>query len=135
MTFWRPFWCFFVRSSVAALTFRHSHFRPVYWYYRPPEHGGSPAGLWSAVRCGARQHSYQFLVPGCIECGGRRVPSRASLFLSKAILPHCSGWIPETAALYYTSARYRERWVYTSWKRGQNWTDPGSKRSSQTRLI
>ncbi len=135
--------------------------------------------LWSAVRCGARQHSYKFLAPCYVECGGRQVPSRASLLLSTAIfffffffgafasvglevhefrqapayrvsiyshmdlhfvgdawsgfepgtalqqsgmlssrpcltpstaiLPHRSGQIPETAALYYRSARYRER--------------------------
>ncbi len=26
----------------------------------------------------------------------------------------------------YIRAKYQERWVYTSWKRGQNRTDPGS---------
>ncbi len=28
-TFWHPFWCFFIRSSVALLLCRHPHFRPV----------------------------------------------------------------------------------------------------------
>ncbi len=78
-----------------------------YCDYRPPERGKSPAWPWSAVRCGTRQHSYQFLVPGLVECGGRRVPSRASLYLSEVILPHHSGQIPKTAALYYTSANTR----------------------------
>ncbi len=75
---------FFVRKSVMA---RLSDFPASDWFYchyRPPRHGRSPAGLWSAVRWGVRQPSYKFLVPGR-ECGGRRDYSRASLFLSKVI--------------------------------------------------
>ncbi len=84
MMFWLPFWHFFIRRSVST--------RPPYLpasdqfccHFRPPERGRSPAGLWSAVRCGVSQHSNQFLVSGHLECGGRRVLSRAglSLFLS-----------------------------------------------------
>ncbi len=50
------------------------------------------------LQCGAciRQHFNQFLVPGRVECRGRRVLSLAGfwLFLSIVILPQCSGWIP-----------------------------------------
>jgi hypothetical protein len=44
------------------------------------------------------------LVWGPIECGGRRVLSRACslLFLSVLMLPHHSGQISETTALYIT---------------------------------
>jgi hypothetical protein len=100
---------FFVRSSVTALPFRPPRFGPVLLFYRPPERGRSPAGPWSAVWCSARQHSYQFLVLGRVEYWGRRVSSRVSLYLSKVILLHRSGRIPETAALYYTSTTYRGR--------------------------
>jgi hypothetical protein len=55
-----------------------------------------------------------------------------SLFLSVLILLHHSGQISETAALYYIPAKSRERWVYISWKRGQNSTDPGTWRTSRT---
>jgi hypothetical protein len=55
-----------------------------YCYYRPPEGRSSPAWPWSTVRCGASQHSNQFLVMGRVECGGWRVLSRArSLALNK----------------------------------------------------
>jgi hypothetical protein len=60
-----------------------------YCHYRPKRRRSS-ARPWSTV------------VPGRVEWGGRRVLSRAgfSLILSILILPHCSGRIPETAALY-----------------------------------
>ncbi len=105
-----------------------------YSYYRPPKRGKSPAMPWSPVRCGASQHSNQLLVPGHVECRGRRVLSWVGLllFLSVIMLPNSSGQIPETTALYYTPAKYRERWVYTLRQRGQNWTDPSSRRTSRT---
>jgi hypothetical protein len=98
---------FFCQMFCRGATIPTSRLGPVLLFYRPPQHGRSPAGPWSAVRCGARQHSYQFLVPGRVERRGRQVYSRVSLYLSKVILPHRSGRIPETAALYYTSATYR----------------------------
>ncbi len=121
MMFWRPFWCFFIRSPVAArpcqpplLPFGftaitdHPH-----WL---PECRRSPAVLWSAVRWSASQHSNQLIVVGSVECKGGRflVGPTLWLFLSVLMLPHSSGQISETAALHNTSAKYQERWVYTS---------------------
>ncbi len=120
MMFWHPFWCF----SSEVLLLRSPADLPAsdrfYCHYRPPERGRSPTGPWSAVRCDVSQHSNPFLVPGRIECKGTRALSQAGflLFWTKVILPHRSGWIPETAAVYYTSARYQKRWVNTLWKRG-----------------
>jgi hypothetical protein len=64
-----------------------------YYHYSPPKCGRSPAGPWSTVRGGVSQHSNQFLVPGRIVCGGRRVLIRAGLLLllSVVMLPHRSG--------------------------------------------
>jgi hypothetical protein len=55
-----------------------------YCYYRPPEGGRSPAGLWSTVRCCASHYIDWFLVLGSGECRGLRVRSWAtSVALSK----------------------------------------------------
>jgi hypothetical protein len=125
---------FFVRSFVRSNSAIFPASDWFYCYYRSPEHGRSPAGLWSTVRSGTSQHSDQFLILGCVECGGRWVLSQASLllFLNVVMLPHHSGQIPETAALYYTRAKNQERQVYTLWKRGPNQIDPGSLRTSWT---
>ncbi len=73
-----------------------------YCFYRPPECGKSPAGPWSAVRCSAGN------IPINFSSRPHRVrgeeSSQSGLSLSKVILPHHSVRIPETAALYYTSA-------------------------------
>ncbi len=71
-----------------------------YCIYRPPERGRSPAGPWSAVRCGASQQSSQFPVPGHVECGWRWVLSRAhSLVLSK--------WTAGAASIWGISQNWR----------------------------
>ncbi len=54
-----------------------------------------------------------------------------SLFLSVLMLPHHSGQISKTAAIFYTHVKDQKRWVYTSWKRGQKGLDPGSCWTSQ----
>ncbi len=56
MTSWNPFCRIFVRSLAAASLAEHPPpFARFYCIYRPPERGRSPAGPWSAVRCGASQ--------------------------------------------------------------------------------
>ncbi len=105
-----------------------------YCYYRPPKRQKSPTRPWSAVLCGASRHSNQFLVPGRFECGGEAGSQSGPLFLSVVMLPHRSGQISERAALYYTHAKHRKRWLYTLWKQGKNCTDPSSWWTSQTRL-
>jgi hypothetical protein len=126
---------FFLRSSVRRNPADLPASDRFYCYYRPPELWRSPTGPWSAAWCGTSQHSIQFLVPVCVERGGRQLLCQAglSIFLSVVMLPHRSGQIYETAVLYYIyTAKYWERWVYTLWKRGQNWTDPRSWRPSRT---
>jgi hypothetical protein len=58
--------------------------------------------LWSAVWCGASQHSIQFLVLSCAECAGDGfwVGPALLLFLSGQLGPHRSRQIPETIVLY-----------------------------------
>ncbi len=71
----------------------------------------SPAGLWSAVRRSC-QDSNQFPVLGHAEYrggGGSRFSVRLALllFLSEELVPHHSGQISETVAVYYTPANTR----------------------------
>jgi hypothetical protein len=83
---------FFVRTSVALLLCR---FRPVLLLLQTTQAREKPrqAMVRSVVWC--QSNSDQFLVPGRVEYGGL-----VSLFLSVLMLLHCSGQIPETAALY-----------------------------------
>ncbi len=56
-----------------------------------------------------------------------------SLFLSGPINVAAPFWADSrNRSALYIRPKYRERWVYTSWKRGQNQTDPGSLRTSRT---
>jgi hypothetical protein len=94
---WRQnmtFWCFFIRRSVASNQF--------FCHYRPPKRGRSPAGPWSAVRCGTSQHSNQFLFPGPCrvqrDAGSQSGWSLAIL----SLLPHRYGQISETVAFLHT---------------------------------
>jgi hypothetical protein len=75
---------YFVRSLAAAPPC-HSHLSArFYCYYRPPEGRRSPARMWSTVCAQGQSEFNQFQVPGCVECGGWRILSRAhSLALSK----------------------------------------------------
>jgi hypothetical protein len=131
------FWHFFARSSVTA--------QPC-WSSRNPsnfiaitDHPSAREVLKGCgPHCGALWHLSTFQsvsIPGLhrVQWGGRfSVGLAISLFLSVLMLPHHSRQISETAAIYYTPAKYWERWVYTLWKQGQNWTDPGSWCTSQT---
>ncbi len=75
---------YFIKCLAVVLPCQPPHSTRLYCYYRPPEGGSSPAGLWFAVWCSATQDSSQFPVPGCAECGGWWVLSQAcSLTLSK----------------------------------------------------
>jgi hypothetical protein len=67
-----------------------------------PKGGRNLAGLWFALRNGASQNTNRFPVPGCGECGGWQVFSRAGLLLfpSGSLVPHRSGQVPETGRLY-----------------------------------
>ncbi len=102
MTFWR-----FLSDFQPLLdSARPSTFDWFYCYCRPPERGRSLARSWSAVRCGA---------PVNIPISFWSRAAKISLFPSVLMLPHLSGQISKTTALYYTPANYRKRWVYTTW--------------------
>jgi hypothetical protein len=64
---------------------------------RGPQCGAAPGTFLSISR------------PGPCRVRGEAGSQWASHYLCKVILPYRSGRIPETAALYYTSATYRER--------------------------
>ncbi len=69
-----------------------------------------PDRLWSPVRHSIGQDYDQFPVPRATQSaeGGRfLVGSALQLFLSGLIVPHCSGQIPETVALYYSPRKYQ----------------------------
>jgi hypothetical protein len=118
---------FFHRQSCCVLADPSPHFRPVlYCCSRPPDCERSPTGLWSAVRCGASQHSDQILVQGCVECGGGKFSVGPALLLFLSVV--CNVAAPFLAYFWNrsaTPAKDRERWVYTSWKQGQKRTGPG----------
>ncbi len=75
--FWHPFWSFFVRTSVTLLLCRHPRFRPVLLLLQTTwvQEKSRRAMVRSVVQ--RQLNSDQFLVPGQVECGGRRVLSRA----------------------------------------------------------
>ncbi len=81
MTFWHPFWRFFVRTSVGSLLCRHPRFRPVLLLLQTTQaqEKSCQAVVRSAVRC--QLNSDQFLVPSRVECGGGRVLNRAMQIL------------------------------------------------------
>jgi hypothetical protein len=64
---------------------------------RGPQWGAAPGTFLSISR------------PGPCRVRGEAGPQWAMRYLSKVILPHHSGRIPEPAALYDTSATYQER--------------------------
>ncbi len=128
MTFWCLFWRFIVRSQAAKTYCQPPPFCLVLLWIQTT--------WWQEKSCRAvvrsavwRQSTFQSVSGrGPHRVRGWWVLSRArSLSLPYCIAgaPHRSGQISETAALYDTLRKYRERWVYTSWKRGQNRTDPG----------
>ncbi len=90
LKFWHDLkkWCFDVHFYVFSSEVGPRHCLPntppstrFYCYYRSPEAGRSPAGQWSAVRCGASQiFSNQFPVAGRVECEGRQVLFSTSYF-------------------------------------------------------
>ncbi len=58
---------YFCQKSGRGKTLLIPPFYLVLLLLQPPEGRRSPTGLWSAVRCGASQHSNQFPVPGRIQ--------------------------------------------------------------------
>jgi hypothetical protein len=102
MTFWRTFWCLFVRSLASAPPCRPPPSARFYCYYRPPEVGKSPARLWSAVWCSTSHYTDRFPVLVCGECGGCwfTVGPGLSLFCSGPLALHWSGHVPKTGGLY-----------------------------------
>ncbi len=95
------FLTYFCQKSGCGATLLTPPSARFYCFYRPPEGGRSPAGLWSPVRHGASLNTDQFPILGCGECGGGvfAVGPGLSLFLSGP-LPHQSGQVSETARLY-----------------------------------
>ncbi len=90
-----------------------------------PQCGAVPIKFWSV------------LGPGPRRVRGRRILSRAglSLFLSVPINFAAPFWADSrNCSALKMCSKYRERWVYTSWKRGQNRSDPGSLRTSRTQV-
>ncbi len=105
MTFWHPFWHFFIRSLLQHDPANPPCFLGFYCYYRPPEHGKSPTGPWTAVRWWRQSIFLSVSGPGPrrVRGVGRfSVGPALSLFLGVVMLTHRSGQIYETAALYYT---------------------------------
>ncbi len=102
MTFRQTFWRIFVRSLAAVPLCWPPPSAWFYCYYRPPEVGRSPAGLWSVVWRGASLNTEWLLVLGCGECRGWRVRSRAwSLAVSKWSVGAAMNWqVCETGRLY-----------------------------------
>jgi hypothetical protein len=114
---------------------------PSAWFncnYRPPKGKRSPAVRWSTVQCGSSQNLSWFPVLGRVECSEWWVLSRAnvSLFLSVYSL-RCTvlSGFPNLIALWHTTQIPGEMsLLYTSWKQGQNWTDPVTWWSSRTQV-
>ncbi len=65
MTFWHPFWHFFVRSSVTERLCHPPCFQPVLLLLQTT--WAREKSQWAMVHS---QHSDQFLVLGHVECGG-----------------------------------------------------------------
>ncbi len=122
---------FFHQKSSCCGTLLTPHFRPVLLLLQTTWALEKSRRPWFAVQCHASQHSSRYLVPGHGECGGKQVLSWAhSLALSKCSDVSAQFW----ADFQNCSAHaiYWERWIYTSWKRGQIWMDPRSWRTSLT---
>jgi hypothetical protein len=103
MMFWRAFWHIFIRSPAVAPPCWLSPSTRFYCYYRPPEDGRSPAGLWFTVRRGTSHLTYRFPVLGCVEWGGGggfAVRPLLLLNISGPVAPHRSEQVPKTGRLY-----------------------------------
>jgi hypothetical protein len=99
-----------------------------------PSAGEVPLGR--GPQCGAAPIKFRSVSgPGLRRMQGWRVLSQAGLplFLSGPITVAAQFWADSrNCSAQYIHPKYRERLVYTSWKRGQNRADPGSLQTSQT---
>jgi hypothetical protein len=125
---------FHQKNSVTARPCWPSPFTWFYCYYRLPEGEKSRRAVVRSPVLHHPQHSIQFLILGCAKCGEWRVLSRAHpLALSKrTLVPHHSGQIPKTVALYNTPSKYWGRYVRSGVWKVKSWADPSTWQSSWT---
>ncbi len=139
MTFWCPFWRFFLRSSITALLCHHRPFRPVLLLLQTTR--AREKSRWAVVRhavvVSAVWHQSTFRSvsgPGPRtlwgDAGSQSGRTLALSLCSNVAMPFWAD--SQNRSALYTCPKYLERWVYTSWKRVPNRTDPSSLRTSWT---
>jgi hypothetical protein len=106
MTFWHPFWRFFVRSRAGKTYCLSLPFRLVLLWIPTTWWREKSRRAVVRFRCSASHHSNQFPVAGRVECGGWRVLSRArSLSISYCIAGATPLWADfrNRSALWHTT--------------------------------